>query len=227
MTQKHKYARKQYAIIAVDVAVFCVEGDTLLVLLQETNKPELKNLWALPGALIGHDEGLEQAAHRVLHEKAHIENLCIDQLATFGDPDRDPFGRVVAIAHFAIVNQAKQQAHAQKEYKDLMWAPIHKLPRLAYDHKKIIQAGIHTLQSRLGHTNIAKDALPREFTLSDLQNIYEVIFDKKFDKRNFRKQIQSLGLVKPTGNKTSGDANRPAELYTFSSSRLSEVSEIK
>lgn len=220
-TKKHKaYGREQYAVIAVDVVVFALDGDTLKILLQKTNKKELKGAFAVPGALVGQDESLEEAAERVLAEKVGLEGVFFDQLATFGDPERDPFGRVVSVAYIALLDTKKYELHAEVEMDDVQWVSVKRLPTLAYDHKEIAKVALTRLRGKLEYTNIVQGVLPREFTLTELQHAYEVILDHELDKRNFRKKILALKLVKETGKKRSGGASRPAALYTFVKKKL-------
>lgn len=200
-----------YAVIATDTAVFTIIDDTLNVLLMKMKKRPYENAWALPGGLVGGNESLEDAAKRQLLEKADVKTISLEQLNAFGRIDRDPFGRVVSVAYTALV---RDTAVEQKE-GIILWHPVKKLPFLAYDHKEMIAHAIKHLQTEIQHTALAKNILPHEFTLTELQRAYEIILGKKIDKRNFRKKLFVLGLVKKTRRKKIGRPQRPAQLYRF------------
>ncbi|QQG46610.1 MAG: NUDIX hydrolase [Candidatus Niyogibacteria bacterium] len=212
-SQKYKFAA-----VAVDVIIFSIDSEELKVLLIEMKKRPYVGFWAAPGGLIKADESLDQAAKRQLSVKAGLKNVYLEQLYTFGEVNRDPFGRVVSTAYFALIPRIGIEPKTSKEYGDIKWFGVKTLPKLAYDHKKIIGFALERLRSKIGYTNIIYGLLPREFTLSDLQKVYEIILAKKLDKRNFRKKALSIGLVKPVSAKRRG-AHRPAALYKFIKNR--------
>ncbi len=216
-SQKYKFAA-----VAVDVVVFTVDDGALKVLLIEMKKRPYNGFWAVPGGLIKPDESLEQAAKRQLSTKAGLKNVYLEQLYTFGEVNRDPFGRVVSTAYFALIPSAGIKPKTSKEYGDIKWFGVKTLPKLAYDHKKIIGHALERLRAKIGYANIVYGLLPREFTLSDLQKVYEIILAKKIDKRNFRKKALSIGLVNPVSAKRRG-AHRPARLYKFVKNRYHMV----
>ncbi len=220
---KQKYARGAHAIVAVDVVVFSVINEELHVLLTQTNKPELKGLWAVPGALVAPDESLEEAVERVLTTKTGLKNVLTEQLATFGDPDRDPFGRVVSVAYLALVHADKHVLSTTHEYDAIAWVPVDRLPRMAYDHKKIVRAAAQRLRAKLTYSTIARGILPKEFTLTQMQTVYEHILGHPLDKRNFRKKILALGIIEPTGKYYRQQRARPAALYRFRSTKTEIV----
>lgn len=196
--------------VTVDVIVFTVSGKELQVLLVKRSAEPFVGMWSIPGGFIRRDESPEEAASRVLAEKAGVSEVYLEQLYTFGDPERDPRARVVTVAYFALVPD-------QELKQSLSWFPVKKLPQLAFDHKKIIQYALSRLKAKIGYSNIAMGLLPAKFSLANLQEIYEVILDKKLDKRNFRKKMLSLGLLEGTGQKEKDGAHRPAMLYRFKS----------
>ncbi|MFA6194059.1 MAG: NUDIX domain-containing protein [Parcubacteria group bacterium] len=222
---KNIQKKYKFAVIAVDVAIFTIKEGKLQVLLIKMKKEPYKRHWAAPGGLIGGNESLKKAAQRVLREKAGVKDVYLEQLYAFGDPDRDPFGRVVSIAYFALIPSLDIALKTTKEYDDVSWFPMKSLPPLAYDHREIIKKALKRLQSQIANSNIAYSLLPQKFTLTDLQKTYEIILGRKLDKRNFRKKILSLEIVRKTRKRQSGAANRPAELYEFSS-RQSQKAEI-
>jgi len=221
---KNKPTKKdlKFAILAVDAVLFMVRDEQLEVLLMPVNiQPHFSGVHGVPGGLIDSSETADEAAERHLLEKAGVKNMYMEQLYTFSDVERDPRGRVVSVAYIALISQEQAGKIANK--KDVEWFPVKKLPELAYDHRKIIQTAIERLSIKLEYTNIVCNLLPDEFTLSELQNIYEIILNKEIDKRNFRKKILSLGMLKEVSGKKVGGANRPAQVYSFKSKKLTTL----
>lgn len=213
---KHTPFKKyEHAMVAVDVAIFTIAEGELKVLLIGMKKAPFERYFALPGGLVRGDESLDAAAARHLSEKTRMKDVYLEQFAAFGDPDRDPFGRVVSVAYFALIPNGAAQFETTKEYSGIGWCPMRKLPKLAYDHKEMLSSALLRLREKIGHTSIAKDLLPKEFTLTELQEVHEIVLGEKIDKRNFRKKILALGTLKKTGKSRSGGASRPAELYRF------------
>ncbi len=215
MIKKYKFA-----VIAVDVIIFTIKNEKLQVLLIKMKKKPYGNCWAAPGGLIWPKENCGEAAKRHLLKKAGIKNVYLEQLYTFSEVDRDPFGRVVSVAHFALLPSARLNPKTTEEYADIQWWPIKKLPKMAYDHKEMINAAAKRLRAKLGYTNIVYGLLPESFTLTDIQKAYETILGRKLDKRNFRKKSLLSSLLKKVKRQRRGLANRPAELYKFASHRL-------
>ena len=208
MIKKYKFV-----VVATDIVIFTVEDDKLKVLLIKMKKKPFTDYYAVPGGLINVDESIEKAAKRVLLKQTGIKNFYLEQLHTFSDVNRDPFGRVVSTAYFALIASTGLNLKTTKEFQNVAWFGVKKLPKLAYDHKEIINFAISNLRKKLIYNNIVYNLLPKEFTLTNLQKTYEIILGKKLDKRNFRKKIVSLNLVKKTNRLSSGDAHRPAVLY--------------
>ncbi|MDO8571962.1 MAG: NUDIX domain-containing protein [bacterium] len=212
-----RVVRKKYphAVIATDVVILTVHEEQLRVLLIKMKKKPYIGMWAVPGGLVQGSESVDAAAKRHLIEKTGVKDIFLEQLYTFGRVNRDPFGRVVSVAYFSLIPNANLQLKTTKDYEDVAWFSVKKLPKLAYDHDEIIHNAINRLKAKLGYSTISYSLLPKEFTLSQLQHIYEVILSTSLDKRNFRKKILSLGLVKKIGKKRIEGASRPAELYMF------------
>lgn len=213
----------QFAVIAVDPVIFSLVNNQLHVLLIKMKKEPYQNTWAAPGGLVGGDESLDEAAWRLAKEKTGIKNPHFEQLYTFGEVNRDPFGRVVSVAYLTLISADKIEIKTTSEYSDIKWFPVKKLPALAYDHREMIQIGVTKLQQRILESNIVASLLPEEFTLTALQKVYETILEKKIDKRNFRKKILSLKILKKTSRRELFRANRPAWLYKFVSKKVEAV----
>lgn len=209
MSTKHKHA-----VIATDVVIFTIEEGELKVLLIKMKKSPYQKHWAVPGGLVRGDEALDDSARRHLADKTGLRNLYLEQLAAFGEPKRDPFGRVVSVAYFALIPVGTRELKTTEEYGGVAWFPIKRLPPLAYDHKAIVGEALARLKAKLEYTNIVYGLMPSEFTLTELQRVYEIILDRSLDKRNFRKKILELKVIVSAKGKRAG-AYRPAQLYRF------------
>ncbi len=205
----------KFTVLATDVVIFTIKNKKLQVLLIKMKKKPFTNQWACPGGLVKPTESVDASARKQLKTKTGLQNVYLEQLYTFGKVKRDPSGRVVSVAYFALIPNAKLKLKTTKEYADIKWFAVNKLPKLAYDHAQIIKTAIERLKAKLTYTNIVYGLMPKEFTLSELQNIYEIILNRKLDKRNFRKKILGLKLVKKLNKQKRGEAHRPADLYTF------------
>ncbi len=221
---RKKVAELRIAIAAVDVALFTILNDALHVFLIPVHRPpHYQNQFGLPGGVIGVKETTDQAADRHLKEKAHIGGAHVEQLYTFSDPERDKRSRSISVAYIAIASPDRISIGEKTEGK---WVPIKKLPNLAYDHAEIIKVALERLKGKLVYTNIVANLLPKQFTLTELQAAYEIILDRKLDKRNFRKKMLSIGLVKETG-KQKKTSYRPAQFYTFTKKGLTTIPEVR
>ncbi|MBI4160636.1 MAG: NUDIX hydrolase [Candidatus Yanofskybacteria bacterium] len=206
--------------VAVDAVIFTVDNEELKILLINRPIKPFRSRWSLPGGFIGKNEEAFDAASRLLKQKADIGNIFIEQLFTFDDLNRDPRGRVISITYFALLSGNKIRTFGGDGSQLFS---IRKLPKLAFDHDKIIQYATRRLRSKLEYTNAAYSLLPRYFTLGQLQKVYEVVFGRRLDKRNFRKKFLLLGLIKPTGKIGLALAHRPARLYQFISRKPAEL----
>jgi len=201
--------------VATDTVIFAVFDGCLKVLLIRIGKGEYDGCWALPGGLVRMDESLDEAAERVLSQKAGVEGIYLEQLAAFGDLNRDRRGRSVSVAYFALVRGEDHLLRTIEYYSGIEWKDVRNLPKLAFDHRKIVKLAEERLRNKLGYSNIAYGLMPKEFTLTELQSLYETILGNPLDKRNFRKKIKDIGLVTHTGNVRRTERSRPARLYSF------------
>lgn len=207
---------KQNIKIAVDAVVFGYRHNSLFVLLIQQKFGVFQNTWALPGGFVLDDEPLTVAVKRELREEAGIEVDYLEQLYTFGDNiHRDPRGRVITVAFFALVNPDKFELSAATDAIDADWFPLNKIPHLAYDHPDIIQMAFQRLKSKLLYQPIGFDLLQKEFPFSDLENLYSCILEQEIDRRNFRKKILSFGILEETEKMVSEGSGRPAMLFRF------------
>lgn len=201
--------------ITVDLAIFTVNNNKLKVMLIKRAEEPFRDTWSMPGGFLLHGESLEEAAHRVLCEKTGVKNVYIEQLYTFGDPKRDPRSRVITVAYFALIPWKELDQPESQKVADLTWSSVDGLPKLAFDHKTILNYAVKRLRAKASYSNIVYGLMPKHFRLSELQSMYEIIINDKLDKRNFRKQMLATGLLEETGKKDITGAHRPAMLYQF------------
>ena len=206
--------KQQTIQVAVDIVVFTVHEQTLRVLLIERGIDPFKGLYALPGGFVLAEETLEQAAFRELFEETGTKNVYLEQLYSFGDPGRDPRCRVVTVAYYALVPTDKSPLLAGTDAATAGWYPVSALPPLAFDHKRIVEYAVDRLRNKLEYTNVGFQLLPAKFTLSALQALHEAILGKPLDKRNFRRKVLGLGLVKPS-KEMQATGRKPAQLFSF------------
>ncbi len=211
----------RFAAMAVDAVVFGFVDGELCALVSPVNRPpHYVNIHGFLGGLVDAKENAEEACVRVLKEKGNLAKVYIEQLYTFSDVNRDKRNRVVSVAHLGLVRPDDAQSYTHKE---ALFIPVKDLGTLAYDHDEMLRVALHRLQGKLAYSTIAQFLLPRRFTLTELQEVYEKILKKDFDKRNFRKKILSLNVVKDTGSVQEGVQNRPPALYEFTSQKLKEL----
>lgn len=207
-----KYERPS---VTVDVVMMSLRQRDLQVLLIKRRSWPFEDMWAIPGGFVNIDESLETAAKRELQEETGVQDVYLEQLYTFGDPGRDPRTRVITVVYFALLDSARLQVSASDDAADVGWFSVYDLPPLAFDHEKILQYTLNRLRGKLDYTTIAFNLLPEQFTLRELQRVYEIILHKRLDKRNFRKKILSTGILEDTGAKKMEGTHRPARLYRF------------
>jgi 8-oxo-dGTP diphosphatase len=210
-----KYPGYEQVAITVGLVILTVSGDTLKVMLVKRVEEPFEDGWSLPSGFLKRREALGNAALRVLKEKAGVEDVYVEQLYTFGDLERDPRARVITVAYFALIPWKELAPPPSDKVSDLMWTPVNRLPKLAFDHKEIVIYAVQRLRAKAGYSNIVYALMPRQFRLSELQKMYEIIMDKQLDKRNFRKRMLASGLLHETGRKDIAGAHRPAMLYRF------------
>jgi len=204
--------------VAADVAVFTVLDDALQVLLVRVRRGAFAGRFALPGGRVRTDESLDAAAARLLAERTGLRDVYLEQLYTFGHPERDPHGRVVSVAYVALIPHGGRFRTADGDggagFADVHWRPVAALPPLAYDHETVVATALARIRAKLGYTNLVYTLLPPAFTLGELQAMYEAVLGRRLDRRNFRKKMLALGLLRPLGRQRRG-AHRPAALYGF------------
>ncbi len=215
MSSLNKYPRPS---VTVDLVIFTIADDDLKVLLIRRGGEPFKGCWALPGGFVEIGESLEAAAARELSEEAGVTNVYLEQLYTFGDPGRDPRGRVISVSYFALVDADRQRIRAASDAADAQWQSVFDTKtngKLAFDHKRILDYAVWRLRNKIEWTTVGYELLPKKFTLSELQRVYEIILQKPVDKRNFRKKVLAQGRIRELSETRSDVAHRPARLYSF------------
>lgn len=209
----------------VDNVIFGFDEGALKILLICRSEEPYDNYWALPGYFVRQDEDLDEAAQRVLRETTGLENVYLEQLCTFGTPGRHAFGRVITVAYYSLVKIADFQPHADDGglSREVKWHDLHTAKGLAFDHDDIVHAAIEHLKRTIRTRPVGFELLPPEFTLTDLQHLYEAIWETQLEKRNFRKKILSMDLLIDLKRMQEGVAHRPARLYRFDEDRYREL----
>jgi 8-oxo-dGTP diphosphatase len=202
--------------VTVDIVIFALRDWELQVLLIRRGIPPFQGRWALPGGFVLDDESLEAAARRELEEEAGVRDVYLEQLYTFGQPGRDPRGRVVTVAYYALLTTEAAPLVAGTDAGAARWMPARKHPALAFDHEQILGYALERLTNKLEYTTVGFKLLPRTFTLGQLQRVYEAVLGRPLDKRNFRRKMALLGVLKPLEEWVQDGPSRPARLYRFS-----------
>jgi 8-oxo-dGTP diphosphatase len=201
--------------VTVDCVVFGLDQEDLKVLLIQRDLPPFAGHWALPGGFVRMEETLDQAALRELQEETGARNVYLEQLYTFGDLQRDPRGRTITIAYYALVKLGDHVPHAATDARDARWFPVADLPKLAFDHTRILDSACQRLRGKVRYQPIGFELLPPRFTLRQLQRLYEIVLGRELDKRNFRKKILSMGILEELDETEENVAHRAARLYRF------------
>lgn len=202
---------------SIDCVIFGFDDGELKILLIERNEEPFRDWWALPGYMVEQEESIDHAAERILYELTGLRDIYMDQFYTFGDVNRHPQGRVITVAFYAMIrlNGSKELKPISNYASRAVWISVNDLPKLAFDHKKIFSRGFEKIRSKIGYQPIAFELLPEKFTLTELQQLYEVILNKKLDKRNFRKKMLNYEILKELDEKQKGVSYRAAKLYKF------------
>jgi 8-oxo-dGTP diphosphatase len=221
MTHLYDYPRPA---LTVDCVVFgfdpvAPKSAELKLLLIERALPPFAGSWALPGGFVREGEALDTTARRELSEEAGLAQIFLEQLHTFGQPDRDPRGWVVTVAYYALVNGEHYQLQAATDAKAVAWFSLSQLPELAFDHRQIVQTALQRLRNKIRYEPIGFELLPPKFSLSQLQQLYEAILEQPLDKRNFRKKILKMALLQALDEWQQEVTHRAARLYQFDANR--------
>lgn len=202
--------------LTVDAIVFGYEPkEGLSVLLVKRKYPPFKGRWAIPGGFVKEKESLEQAVERELEEETGVKVNYLEQLYSFGDPKRDPRSRIVTIAYYGLVRSSNFELFAATDAEDAQWFHLNELPKLAFDHQKILDYALERLRSKVGYKPIGFKLLDKKFTMEEIHHLYEIIYGRKLDRRNFRKKFLKLDILEELEEKSGGGRGRPGSYYRF------------
>lgn len=200
---------------SVDCVIFGYGIEGLKILLLECSLPQYQGQWSLLGDFVSQDEDIDAAAHRVLNRYTGLENIYLEQVSTFGEPGRHPLGRVVTTAYYSLMKLEEYNGNQKYDGLIVKWFPVDDLPVMAFDHKDILDSCVRKMRESLREHPIGFELLPKQFTISQLQTLYEVVLCIDLDERNFRRKLRGLNLLVATGQTQRDVSHRPANLYRF------------
>lgn len=216
------YKSHEKILVAVDCIIFGFDGKQLKALLIKRGFEPEKGKWSLMGGFIGKKENAEEAATRILYQLTGMNNIYMEQLSAFTDVKRDSAGRVISIAYFALINIADYSEQLQLEH-EAKWFLLHRIPPLIFDHRKMVMKARERLQEKVVAHPVGFELLPTKFTLPQLQNLYEAIYEMPLDKRNFTKKMLSLGVLNKLNEKEKKSSRKGAFYYVFDSKKYRKL----
>lgn len=223
MTPQH-YRKAERLLVAADCIIFGFDGRQLKVLLVKRSFEPEAGRWSLVGGFVNARESVNDAATRILKRLTGLDNIYMEQLHCFGEVNRDPAARVVSIAYFALINIADYSRQLNLEHEP-HWRSLDDLPDLIFDHAKMVKLARERLQQKVATHPVGFELLPRKFTLPQLQNLYEAIYQSKLDRRNFSRKILSLGILKKLDEKEKSNSKKGAYLYVFDRKRYEKLAD--
>lgn len=209
-----KYKSQDRILLAVDCIIFGFDGKEMKALLIKRGFEPEKGKWSLMGGFVGENENVNASAARVLKQLTGLTNIYMEQLYCFGDTNRDSAGRVVSIAYFALINISDYNEQLTTDH-EARWFPLAKIPPLVFDHKLMVKKAKDTLVEKVSNHPIGFELLPAKFTLPQLQNLYEAIYETPLDKRNFTRKILSINVLKKLKEKDKASSRKGAFYYVF------------
>ena len=213
-SNREYYSEHQKFYVAVDCIIFGFDKGELKLLIHKRRFEPAKGQWSLFGGFVKEDESLENAANRILKELTGLEKIYMEELQTYGSINRDPAGRVISAAYYALIPAHKYSAEYSKQY-GATWVSVRDLPSLIMDHDSMVRTGLARLKRQTSSQPIGFELLPKEFTIPQLQALYEAIYQSKLDKRNFRKKILSMDVLIKLEEKDKTNSRKGAFLYRF------------
>jgi len=214
-TEKKYCYEYPHPAVTTDCVIFGFDGKEMNILLVERGIEPFKGSWALPGGFLGMNETAEECARRELREETGVSDVFMEQLHVFSSVHRDPRERVLTVAFYALVRMSDYKVVGGDDAADAEWFNWSELPPLAFDHADIVRMARKRLKERLGTAPLAFDLLEEKFKMSELQQLYELINETTYDRRNFQRKMLSSGLLMDKGANTDSEPNRPAQLYKF------------
>ncbi len=207
--------------VAVDCVILGYQDEEIKLLLYPRSFEPYKGKWSLLGGFVQDNESADEAAARILKQTTGLEQIFLEQVASFSDPNRDPEARVISLAYYALI---RIDLHDEEKVKEngAYWVSISKLPNLIFDHQGMFEKALVKLQQKAGYSLVGSELLPEMFTLSQLRKLYEAIFQREFDPGNFRKKILSLGVLEKLSVKDASESRKGA-FYYKAKSNISEI----
>lgn len=202
-------------IIETLINIFTVEKGNLKILLQRKKEDPYKGYWILPGKIINNETTLEESVDETLKEVIGTFNIYIEQDYTFSNINRNPGNRVVATSYIGLIDSKIVEIMKNNDETEISWFTIDEIPKMAFDHREILDKSLQKLKTKLTNSIVLKQLFPSDFTLPELQSVFESIMNKKLDRRNFRKKFLNLNLIEETGYNSTSGSGRPAKLYRF------------
>jgi 8-oxo-dGTP diphosphatase len=202
-------------LLAVDCVILGYENEELKLLLYPRGFEPVKGKWSLMGGFVQMDESCGEAASRILHQTTGLENIFLQEVGTFSNPDRESFTRVISVAYYALIRIHQHDLELVREH-GAQWWPLSALPELIFDHGEMISKALIRLQQKAGYSLVGSELLPERFTLLQLRKLYEAIYQREFDAGNFRKKMLSLEMLERTDEKNSADSRKGAYYYSIS-----------
>jgi 8-oxo-dGTP diphosphatase len=207
-----QYESQTKCLVALDSIIFGFDGEQMKLLLVKRGIEDEQHTWSLMGGWVQPDESLEQASNRILYELTNLTDIYLEQLHTFGNPNRDPVERTVSVAYFALINVEDYDHKISKSF-ETQWFAMHELPKLLFDHGSMVEMAIQHLRYKASQHPIGFELLPEKFTIPQLQNLYEAIFGTELDKRNFSRKLLSTNLLIKLDEKQKGFSKKGAYFY--------------
>jgi len=218
------YSEHKKFHVAVDSIIFGYdeEGRELKVLLLKRNFQPAKGEWSLMGGFLKDNEGINEAAKRILNQLTGLSDVYMEQLYTFGELDRDPGARIISVAYFALIKINASDLELVKNH-GATWVPISAMPQLIFDHSAMVERALKKLQVRARTQPIGFELLPDKFTIPQLQGLYEAIYNKPLDKRNFRRKLLSMDLLEKQEEKEKESSRKGAWYYRFDANKYEDL----
>ncbi len=216
------YQHGDRVAVALDCIIFGFDRTGLKLLLVKRDVEPEKGHWALMGGLLRHQESLDEAAQRVLHQLTGLKDIYLEQLTTFGAVDRDPVERTISVAYYALIN-IEQHDHELARQSGAQWFSADEVPDLIFDHNRMVSAAREQLRLKASHRPIGFELLPEKFTMPDLQRLYEAIYDTTLDKRNFQRRILAMGIIYKLNEKQRNTSKKGAFLYRFDQEKYEQM----
>ena len=217
--------RYPHPAVTVDCIIFALHENDLKVLLIQRGADPFKDHWALPGGFVEIDEDLDTAAERELAEETGLEKVFLEQLYTFGKPKRDPRERIISVAYYSLVRLKEHRPVAGSDAINTCWFSVNQLPKLAFDHRIIVDMAVERLQAKVLYAPIIFDLMPAKFRLNQLRKVYEIILGQPINAESFRKKMLATGILTPLAGLDKSESGPPAKRYRFDKKRYQKMLE--